>query len=137
MAGKRDRPEPRVPARWGVYILRCGDGSLYTGATTDLPRRFARHSAGKGAAYTRSRLPLKLVFFEKAEDRSSALKREAALKKLTRKMKLALLRVAGRQRLPRLQDSKAAKKNVESTCPEETTLSSASIVGHEPDRKIH
>ena len=76
---------------WSVYILRCSDGSLYTGATNNLEARVARHEAGKGAAYTRSRLPVELVFQEPAEDRSAALRREAALKRLTRAQKLALV----------------------------------------------
>ena len=75
-------------------MLRCGDGSLYTGATNDLDKRVERHACGKGAAYTRSRLPVILVFHEPATDRSAALKREAALKKLTRAQKLALLPVS-------------------------------------------
>ena len=76
---------------WCVYILECRDGSLYTGCTNDLPRRLATHNAGKGAAYTRSRRPVKVAFCEPAEDRGAALRREAALKRLTRAEKLALL----------------------------------------------
>jgi putative endonuclease len=77
---------------WSVYILRCVDGSLYTGATNDVEARLERHGRGKGAAYTRSRLPVELVFCEPAEDRGAALRREAAIKKLPRAEKLALLR---------------------------------------------
>lgn len=80
-----------APDGWAVYMLRCCDGSLYTGATNDLPARLKRHQAGKGAAYTRSRLPVRLVFSEPAADRSGALRREAALKRLTRDEKLALV----------------------------------------------
>ncbi len=76
---------------WAVYILRCGDGSLYTGATNNLLGRVDRHQSGKGAAYTRSRLPVALVFSEPAADRSAALRREAALKRLTRAQKLLLV----------------------------------------------
>ena len=76
---------------WTVYMLRCSDGTLYTGCTNDLEARVARHNAGKGASYTRSRRPVALVFQEHAEDRSAALKREAALKKLTRAEKLRLV----------------------------------------------
>jgi putative endonuclease len=76
---------------WRVYILRCGDGSLYTGSTNDLDRRVGKHNDGKGAAYTRSRLPVELVYSEAAADRSAALKREAALKKLERSAKLSLI----------------------------------------------
>lgn len=79
---------------WSVYILRCGDGSLYTGCTNDLEGRLARHQAGKGARYTRSRLPVALVFSEPAEGRGEALRREAALKRLSRRLKLQLIREA-------------------------------------------
>ena len=79
---------------WHVYILRCHDGTLYTGATNDLVRRLERHRAGRGARYTRSRLPVKLVYLEPSHDRSAALRREAALKRLTRRDKLALIRTS-------------------------------------------
>lgn len=75
-----------------VYILRCGDGTLYTGCTNDLARRLAAHSAGRGAKYTRARLPVALVYQEPAADRSQALRREAAIKALPRAQKLALIR---------------------------------------------
>ena len=74
-----------------VYMLRCGDGSLYTGSTDDVARRLKVHQSGKGAKYTRSRLPVALVYREELPDRSAALRREAAIKKLTRGQKLALL----------------------------------------------
>lgn len=78
-------------AGWHVYILRCGDGTLYTGATNDLPRRVARHAAGQGARYTRSRLPVALVYARRARDRGAALRAEARLKRLTRAEKLELV----------------------------------------------
>ena len=78
-----------------VYILRCGDGTLYTGCTNDLDRRLKAHSMGKGAKYTRARLPVALVYAEDAPDKSQALKREAAIKALSRAEKLALIRGAG------------------------------------------
>ena len=74
-----------------VYILECGDGSLYTGWTNQLEKRVEDHSSGKGAKYTRSRLPLKLVYEEQCDSPTDARKREAAIKKLSRKEKLALL----------------------------------------------
>jgi putative endonuclease len=74
-----------------VYLLRCRDGSLYTGITNDLSRRLAAHRAGRASAYTRSRRPLRLVYREAARDRSAALRREAAIKRLTRKAKLELI----------------------------------------------
>ena len=81
-----------------VYMLRCGDGSLYTGSTTDLSRRLAAHRSGHGAKYTRGRLPLELVYWEEMPDWPSALRREAAIKRLTRSEKLALL-ASGPQKL--------------------------------------
>ena len=73
-----------------VYMLRCGDGSLYTGATNDVERRLKAHRSGRGAKYTRSRLPVELAFLEEVPDRSAALRREAALKRLSRAEKLVL-----------------------------------------------
>ena len=76
-----------------VYMLRCGDGSLYTGWTKDLVRRVRSHAAGKGAKYTRSRLPVALVYRERCADRSEAMRRECELKRLSRAQKLALIEV--------------------------------------------
>jgi putative endonuclease len=78
-------------SRWAVYMLRCADGSLYTGATSDLSRRLGEHQRGKASAYTRSRLPVRLVFGEPANSKGAALRREAALKRLTRSQKLTLI----------------------------------------------
>jgi putative endonuclease len=72
-------------------MLRCRDGTLYTGATNDLARRLATHQRGRGAAYTRARLPVTLVWSEPAANRGAALRREAALKKLSRAEKLRLV----------------------------------------------
>ncbi len=75
-----------------VYLLRCADGTLYCGWTTDLKRRFAAHNSGKsGAKYTRSRRPVTLVYQECQESKPAALRREAAIKKLTRAEKLTLI----------------------------------------------
>ena len=79
---------------WFVYILRCGDGTLYTGIAVDVPRRLEAHQRGKAAKYTRSRRPLTLAYQEPQPDRSSALKREAALRRLGRAGKLALIGAA-------------------------------------------
>lgn len=76
---------------WTVYILRCGDGTLYTGITDDFPHRLAMHRAGKGAKYTRGRGPLVPVYREEVPDKSSALRREHAIKGLPREKKLALI----------------------------------------------
>lgn len=74
-----------------VYILRCADGTLYTGCTNELSRRLAAHNAGKGAKYTRSRRPVELVYREEVPDKSAALRREAAIKGLSRGEKLVLI----------------------------------------------
>ena len=73
------------------YILRCGDGTLYTGWTNDLDARLSAHRGKRGAKYTRSRLPVTLVYCEDCPGRSAALKREAQIKKMTRAQKLALI----------------------------------------------
>lgn len=75
---------------WYVYILRCGDNTLYTGITDDVARRLSVHQAGKGAKYTRGRGPLTLAYTEEQPDKSSALKREIAIKKLIRPQKETL-----------------------------------------------
>lgn len=80
---------------WRVYILRCGDGTLYTGIALDLPRRIEAHQRGTGAKYTRSRRPVALAYEEAQSDRSSALKREAALRRMGRVGKLALIASQG------------------------------------------
>jgi predicted GIY-YIG superfamily endonuclease len=77
---------------WHVYLVRCGDGTLYAGATTDLSRRFAAHASGKGARYTRGRGPLVLAWSEEVPDRSAALRREHEIKRLQRAQKLRLVR---------------------------------------------
>jgi putative endonuclease len=95
-------------SRFSVYLIRCNDGSLYAGITTDLERRLREHNAGRGAAYTRSRRPVRLVYDEPAGDRSTALRREAALRRLDRREKLALVRGAKRPR-PRDRQRKDRK----------------------------
>lgn len=76
---------------WFVYMLKCGDGSLYTGYTDDVQRRLAVHQSGKGAKYTRSRLPVALAYQEELPDKSAALRREAAIKRLTHRQKVQLI----------------------------------------------
>jgi predicted GIY-YIG superfamily endonuclease len=76
---------------WWVYIVQCADQSLYTGIATDLMGRIKTHNSGKGAKYTKTRLPVTLVYQEPCVDRSSASRREYAIKQLTRKRKLALI----------------------------------------------
>ena len=74
-----------------TYIVKCSDGSLYTGWTTDLDRRIRAHNDGTGAKYTKSRRPVKLVYYETFETKEEAMRREYAIKQLTREEKLALL----------------------------------------------
>ncbi len=74
-----------------MYVLRCADGSLYTGITNHLARRLAAHRAGTASRYTRARRPVRLVHQERRRTRSAALKREAAIKRLPRAAKLAML----------------------------------------------
>ena len=78
-----------------VYILQCADGSLYTGWTNDLSRRLAAHQAGKGAKYTKGRLPVSLLYVEKHPSKESAMRREYAIKRLSRREKLALIHKKG------------------------------------------
>lgn len=77
--------------KWVVYILECADGTLYTGITNNLSKRISTHNKGKGAKYTRTRLPVSLKASCEFPDRSSASKEEYRVKKLTRKQKLALI----------------------------------------------
>ena len=81
-----------VTAVWHVYILRCVDSSLYTGVTTCVAERVAAHNAGRGAKYTRSRLPVELVYEERVGDRGEALSREAQIKRLPAVEKRRLVR---------------------------------------------
>lgn len=79
-----------------VYLLECKDRSIYTGIAVDVKKRFAEHKAGIGARYTKSRGAKKILYIEKARDRSAALKREAEIKKWTRENKLAFIRAVRR-----------------------------------------
>ncbi len=82
---------------WHVYIVRCADGTYYTGVTNDVTRRTAQHSEGTGARYTRGRGPVELVYAEQVIDRSTALTREVAIKRLTHKQKVALIQTSATQ----------------------------------------
>ena len=81
-----------MESTWKLYILRCGDGSLYTGITTDVQKRLAAHRSGKGAKYTRGRGQLELVYSEECGSHSDALRRELEIKRLTREEKEILIR---------------------------------------------
>lgn len=91
---------PRAATRWQVYIVRCADGTLYTGVAVDVARRIAQHNgAGKtGARYTRPRRPVDLVYAEQAASRAAACKREYRIKQLSRREKLALIADGARHR---------------------------------------
>ena len=84
-------PDPRATAAWHLYILRCGDGSYYTGVTTDIERRVREHQDGKASRYTRTHRPVALVHQEECGGRSQALSRECAVKSLSRPAKEALV----------------------------------------------
>jgi putative endonuclease len=98
-------PNPSIPS-WFVYIVRCADRSLYTGVTTDLTRRLSQHNAGTASRYTRSRRPVELAYREKATGRGAALRREAAIKRLTRQAKEQLI---ARRRRSRKRPSRAGQ----------------------------
>ncbi len=82
-----------------VYMLSCADGSLYTGWTNDLAKRLDNHQAGKGAKYTRGRLPVTLAYYETYETESEARKRECAIKKLTRQQKEKLIQTKAEEQI--------------------------------------
>jgi predicted GIY-YIG superfamily endonuclease len=92
--GRKLRPKPASDC-WFVYLLRCADGTLYTGITKDVSRRCQQHNAGTASRYTRCRLPVQLVYQEAHVNRGAALKREAAIKALPRKQKVSMIRLAG------------------------------------------
>lgn len=91
MAGRKHTAK-KIEPRWFLYMLRCRDNTLYTGITTDLERRLTQHNDGSASRYTRSRKPVKMVYNEICDDHSAALKRECAVKKLTREEKKRLVK---------------------------------------------
>ena len=80
--------------KWFVYILKCRDNSLYTGITNDPKKRFNEHASGKGGRYTRSHKPVKIVYLERSLNKSKALKREARIKRMTRRDKFELIKAS-------------------------------------------
>ncbi len=80
-----------MPQRAFIYILRCADGTLYTGYTTDLDRRVKQHKSGNGGRYTRTRTPIELVYSETFRSKHKAMQREISIKRLPRKKKLELI----------------------------------------------
>ncbi|MTD44166.1 GIY-YIG nuclease family protein [Conexibacter sp. W3-3-2] len=105
------------PDAW-VYLLRCGDGSLYCGWTVDLDARLAVHAAGRGAKYTRSRLPVELVWAAPQEDRAAAMREERRIKRLSRTEKLALLDSPSGQtsRAPHCGSSRGSDAPIDPAC---------------------
>jgi predicted GIY-YIG superfamily endonuclease len=95
--GPKDRKLKAAPSgdTWFVYLLRCADGTLYTGITRDVSRRCDQHNAGTASRYTRNRLPVELVYQETHAGRGSALRREAAIKALPRRQKESILLMVG------------------------------------------
>jgi len=89
---RRVRRTTTIDYMWHVYIIRCSDNSLYTGSTTDVSRRVKAHNEKSGGSYTRTRTPVKLVYQEPHPTQSSALKREAQIKKWSRAKKLARIK---------------------------------------------
>ena len=96
MAG-HNAPVSRREAGAYTYMLECSDGTLYTGYTVDLDHRLDMHNAGKASRYTRCRLPARLVYYESFATKSEAMKRECAIKRLTRSQKLALIAAAANE----------------------------------------
>jgi predicted GIY-YIG superfamily endonuclease len=96
MLKRGHKPRPRPPGdRCFVYVLRCADGTLYTGIAKDVNRRRDQHNAGTASRYTRSRLPVELVYQEAHASRGSALRREAAIKTLSRRQKESIILMVG------------------------------------------
>jgi putative endonuclease len=85
------RAKAKLETGWWVYVLRCADGTLYTGVTTDCDRRLLQHNAGTASKYTRSRRPVAMAYRERAKSHGAALRREIAIKKLSRPAKDALI----------------------------------------------
>lgn len=92
--GHAARDAEVAPAAWSVYIVLCQDGSLYTGISTNVARRFDEHRSGRGAKFFRSRTPVAVAYLEVGHDRASASRREFAIKKLSKRRKLALIEAA-------------------------------------------
>lgn len=91
MTIQREKEIPKKTTNWFVYILRCADDSLYTGITTDLNQRCEQHNAGTASRYTRSRLPVAMVYHEKQDNRRMTLKRELEIKAMSRTAKESLI----------------------------------------------
>lgn len=104
---------------WFVYLLRCSDGSLYTGITTDVVRRLAAHNRGAGARYTRTRRPVRVVFLDARLNHSDALRSEFAIKRMSRRQKHDLV-AAAQVSVEDLPESLPCPRDLEATTPEAT-----------------
>jgi predicted GIY-YIG superfamily endonuclease len=101
MLKKGRKPRPKSPGdRWFVYLLRCADGTIYTGIAKDVRRRCQQHNDGTASRYTHSRLPVVVVYKEAHASRSLALRREAAIKAVSRQQKLSLIRTGKVRTMP-------------------------------------
>lgn len=96
-----EKKEKAKPAAWFLYIVKCSDNTLYTGVTNDVSRRLARHNSGVASRYTRSRLPVELVYHERCSGRSGALKKEHAIKLLSRREKELYIKTKSTMRVSR------------------------------------
>ena len=128
---------PPLAGHWFVYMVRCADGSLYTGIAKDVARRFKQHNAGTASRYTRSRLPVELVYQEAQPDQSSALKREAAIKAMDRREKLAMTQQKKKpgkmvREVARLEDIPNVGPAVASDLRQLGITSPAGLLGRDP-----
>ncbi len=138
MRNKDHQPKARPSAdKWFVYLMRCGDGSLYTGITTDIDRRCRQHNAGTASRYTRSRLPVELIYQESHLSQGSALRREAAIKAMDRKEKLKMVRqrtqpAKGVRRVAKLEDIPNVGPAVAADLRQIGIMSPAELPGRDP-----
>ena len=123
--------------QWFVYMVRCADGSLYTGIAKDVARRFKQHNAGTASRYTRTRLPVELVYQEAQQNQSSALRREAAIKAMDRREKLAMAKqkkklAKGVRQVARLEDIPNVGPAVAADLRQLRITSPAGLPGRDP-----
>jgi len=117
--------EVEAAGGWGCYLLRCADGTLYAGATNHLVRRVGQHQAGRASRYTRARLPVVPVYWAACDDRGAALRAEAALKRLSRAAKLALVaRAADRRGASPADGRTSGKRRTKAVSSPENVLKS-------------
>ena len=136
---KREHKPTAKPSidSWFVYIVKCADGSLYTGITKDVKRRCQQHNAGTASRYTRIRRPVKLVHQEARPDQSSALKREAAIKAMSRREKLTMIQqrkkpAKGRRQIARLEDIPNIGPSIAADLRQLGITSPAELLGRDP-----